>query len=207
MTAFASGLVGWRVADLTARNALSVARPEVGKLAHVLSTGLFYPAVQAGSGASCWGEATDDLATSEVTNDSDVPGASLGDALEALRFRKITRTLAFDDVDVDLAALTAEIDVGSPLSASALVLCVRVSVGTAYTDGATGAFSLDVGTAADPNKYTASAVDLTSEAVTSNVLFLDAGEDQIQVTITGDVNLDTLTAGEATVDIYWAVME
>lgn len=84
MTAAASG-VGWVVQDLTARNALVVAQPEVGKLCKVLDgSGSLYTAVSSGTGAGAWSGAGDTSLASEVANDSGVAGTTVKDALNAV---------------------------------------------------------------------------------------------------------------------------
>lgn len=65
MSAVTIGPVVWIVADLTARNALTVRQLEVGCLALVQSDGKLYPAVAAGTGVACWGASIGDSAAGD----------------------------------------------------------------------------------------------------------------------------------------------
>lgn len=194
----------WRVASISARNALTVGPEDVGKLAQVLAgDGLCYPAVAAGSGAACWGDATDG---SDVA--SAIASASAA-AVAAARVQTVRRTFAFDDADVDVEAVSVDIDFGDPLPAGAFVLGVYANVTEDWTDGGSGVFFADVGVSGgDSDRFTPTALDIDGgiAELTQSVL-LSADGTQLAVHIEGDVNLSTLTGGSMDLVVVYFVPE
>lgn len=182
----------WRVASISARNALTVGPEDVGKLAQVLAgDGLCYPAVAAGSGAACWGDATD------------------GSSTTAAKVQTVRRTFAFDDADVAVAAVSVDIDFGDPLPAGAFVLGVYANVTEDWTDGGAGVFFADVGVSGgDSDRFTPTALDIDGgiAELTQSVL-LSADGTQLAVHIEGDVNLSTLTGGSMDLVVVYFVPE
>lgn len=186
--------VRWRVADVTARNAIVVAADEVGYLVRVLSgSGELYPAITSGSGAGVWGEPLGDSTA--------VSGAANG------TIQTYTRTFAFDDVEIDVAALTASVDIGDTLPAGAIVLAVIADVTVDWTDGGAGVFSADVGiSGGDADLFTPTALDIDGGiALLTQTMAMPGGGEQLAVTFDGDVNLSTLTAGSMDLTVLFCV--
>ena len=195
----ATGAVNWRVASTTERNALVVRMEEVGKLCHVLSgSGTLYMAIQPGTGSGIW---------QDFAQASDVTSAAAS-AEAAARIQSYARTIAFDDVDVDVAATSAEVDIGDPLPAGAFVLGVYANVTEDFDDGAAGTFSADVGdSGGDDDRYTPTALDIDGGVAElgSQLSMLPAGGEQITVTLTGSANLSTLTSGSVDIVVTYFV--
>ena len=188
-----TGEVAWRVRDTTARDAIVVTVPEVGKLALVLTgSGTLYRALSAGVGSGIW----------EAVS----PEARL-DTLEALGTFAYRRTFLFSDVEIDVAALTASIDFGAALPEGAIVTAVISDVTEDFTDGGAGVFSADVGiSAGDADLYTPTELNIDGGiALQTQAVNVPASEIQLAVTFTGDVNLSTLTAGTVEITVLFVV--
>lgn len=182
----AGGAVRWRVASVTERNAIVVGQDEVGMLVHVLAgRGELHPAILAGTGASCWGEP------------------------ERGGFRSYTRTFAFSDAAIDIAAVTAAINLGDPLPVGSIVMGVIADVTVDWTDGGAGVFSADVGIASgDADLYTPTALDIDGGiALLTQAQCQPASGVQLAVTFDGDVNLGTMTAGSMALTVLYVVPE
>jgi hypothetical protein len=181
MSGAATSGITWRVASVTALNALVVSPEEVGKFAQLLTTsGTIYQAVAAGTGAACW--------------------VSSG-------VRARTHTYAFGDADVAVAATSVALNLGNPLPTGAFVLGVYANVTVSFTDGSTGTFSADVGVASgDDDRFTPTALDIDGGVaeLTQSVL-LPASGTQLAVTISSSVNLSTATAGSFALTVIYFV--
>lgn len=185
--------IAWRVADTTARNLITVTQPEVGKLSLVLTgSGALYKAMSAGTGSSIW---------EPVASDARL------DALEAVGVFAYRRTFAFDDAEIDVAAVTASIDIGDPLPAGAIVTAVIADITQDFSDGGAGVFGADVGVSGgDADLYTPTELNIDGGvALQSQAVNIPAGAVQLAVTFTGDVNLSTLTGGAVEITVFFVV--
>lgn len=182
----ASGnVVRWRVASLAERNALTVGQDEVGFLCHVLAgDGGLYPALRAGSGSDCW---------------TDSALGSAGAGISAYQ-----RVFSFDDTDVDVADTSVGIDFGDALPSGAIVLAVIAEVTTEFTNGAEGVFTADVGeSGGDDDLFTPTPINIQLVGPHTQSVAIPASDTQLAVSITGDANLSTLTAGEFTLTVLY----
>lgn len=176
-----SGLY-WRVASVTARDALVVLPEEVGKFVQVMAGGAVYQALAAGVGEQCWGGEQ---------------GSSYG---------RYYRTFTFLDSDIAVADTSAVIDFGPELPPGALVVSVISNVAESFTDGDVGTFSADVGIIGDDDLYTPTALDIDGAvAVQSQSSAQDADGVQLKVKFSGSVNLSTLTAGEVGITVLYVI--
>jgi len=137
-----------------------------------------------------------DGSISITTTPEDGDGAGVGaDAVK--------RTFAFDDADIALAATEAIIPLAGALPGGCVVVGIYAD-NTDWTDGGVGTFSMDIGNATDDNKFTATPIDIDNgNFVDNRGVYIPADADQLQVKITGSVNLDTLTAGQTELTIYY----
>jgi hypothetical protein len=115
--------------------------------------------------------------------------------LNSHRVRSYTRTLDHADADVALAATSAVIELGDPLPEGAVVLGVIANVTEDWAVGG-ATFEADIGDGSDADKFTPTALDIDGGiALLTQAVFIPGGGDQLTLTITGSVNLSTLTSG------------
>src|SRR5262245_33400009 len=111
-----------------------ISEGDVGRTAWVEETQLRYQALRSGHGAACW---------------TAIAGPSGANAVPSGEYQSLQRTFTFEDLDVALEEETvAAIDLGDPLPAGAIVLAVICVISQAFSDGAMGTFSADVGVSA-----------------------------------------------------------
>lgn len=181
--------VAWRVRTITARDALVVSVPEVGKLVLVLEDGAgLYRAISAGTGSAIW-------------------EAASATALGAPGLFELTHTYTFADAEFDVAAVSAAVDFGDALPDGAVVVAVYANTTVLWTDGAVGTFAMDVGiSAGDDDHYTPTELNVDgATGVQAQSTFLPAGGVQLAVKVTGSVNLSTLTAGSTALRVLYCV--
>lgn len=115
------------------------------------------------------------------------------------------RNFAFDDADVAVEDTSVAIDLGQPLPAGAIALAVLAD-NVDWTDGGAGTFAANVGDGTDDDKFTPTELDIDNgDARLDQQILVPAGGDQLTVTITGSVNLDTLTAGSLDLQVLYVV--
>jgi hypothetical protein len=123
------------------------------------------------------------------------------------RIQAYQRLFDHADTDVALVDTSAEIELGDVLPDGALVLDLISDVTEDWTDGGAGTFSADVGDGSDPDKFTPTILDWDN-GIARQVQAagpIDGGGDQLTVTITGSVNLSTLTAGKTLLTVLYVV--
>ena len=136
-----------------------------------------------------------------------------GDASVAAAFERkaIRRTFTFADTDITgVAATTVIISLGDPLPANAVVESVHTNTTVAFTDGAAGTFTADLGVlSGDDDRFTPTALDIDSTGEDSETPHLPgntgAGTTQLAVLITSNVNVGTSTAGSFVMTVYYYV--
>lgn len=119
-----------------------------------------------------------------------------------------TRVFDHADTDIAVAAGSAAISLGDPLPQGAVVLGVFVDNTEDWTDGSAGTFAADVGDGTDADAFTPTALDIDNGVARLDAnanQYTAAGEVQLTVTISGSVDLDTLTAGTMSMTILWCV--
>lgn len=135
-------------------------------------------------------------------------GVAVQIGLESLSGRILTTTAQFnyDDTDVAVAAtsMTRNILTGFPLGT--FLIGYDINTTADWTDGSTGAFNLAVGDGTTANQYGADVGNIdggashTGGAICQAILAAN-----VVATITGDVNLDTLTGGASTYKLALAL--
>lgn len=123
--------------------------------------------------------------------------------------RRIYKIITTDDLTESDASQT--ITIGTPsLTRRTVVLGTTIELGTVFTDGSSGTFTLDVGVADDLDKFVdganlSSAVDgvpaTAPNGIAPNAIL--AAEEVVQATVDGTVNVDTATAGSVTVSVVY----
>ena len=123
--------------------------------------------------------------------------------------RRIYKTITFEELTEADASQT--ITIGTPsMSRAAMVLGVAIELATVFTDGSSGTFTCDVGVADDIDKLVdganlSSAVDNVPASAPAGIApnAIIAAGDTIRVTVDGSVNVDTATAGSATITVLF----
>jgi hypothetical protein len=113
---------------------------------------------------------------------------------------------AYDDADVAVAALTMTRTL-TTLPAGAYVLGAHAVTSADWTDGAGGAFELELGNGTDTDYY-ADDVGAIDDGASDNSYAINKGlstAGSVVATITGDANLNTLTGGATKVFLAIAV--
>lgn len=118
-----------------------------------------------------------------------------------------TSAFAYDDADVNVAALTMTRTIAADLPAGSVVLGVESTTTVDWGDGAGGAFQADLGDGTDADEYSADvgAIDSGASHVGAAVMMTLASEGDLVMTLTGDANLSTLTGGATTFKVFVAL--
>jgi hypothetical protein len=179
-------------ADLTALASVRIGPGDIGRCVFVSTESVWYEALLEGEGLDKW-------------------QARIPNPYASGRIQSYTRTFAFDDPDVALASHTATIDFGDPLPGGAVVLSTSAVFGQQWSDGDTGTFELDVGLGPTPDYFTAAAYDIDGGSVPAakpaGLPVGNAKGEQVTVTITGSVNLNTASAGVTLIQLVFVVPE
>lgn len=125
--------------------------------------------------------------------------------LQHWRMRSYSRTVSRTDADVALAATSAVIELGDPLPEGAIVLGVIANV-TADWAVSAATFAADIGDGSDDDYFTPTQLDIDGGiALLQQSVCLPAGGKQLTLTITGSVNLSTLTSGSMALTVLYVV--
>lgn len=125
------------------------------------------------------------------------------------------KTVTVGHADLDAAATTQSINIGTSLPANARIVGVSLHTATAFSGGTVSALKLDIGSTGDVDAIVAQA-DLYAAVVdgqaascpagiSPNKLFASATQLAAKFTATGD-NLVNLTAGAVTIDVLYVVL-
>ncbi len=139
-----------------------------------------------------------------VLIDPTVNGA-LANGVSAL-VQKVSLTIT--DADLTDADGAQTFNIGSALPANAVVIGHAITVAEAFTDGAAGVFTLDVGDT-DVDAIVDGAALGTIAALHGPLGVQSGGRYgavQLTATVLGTVNLDTATAGEVTIEVFYTVV-
>jgi uncharacterized protein with NRDE domain len=124
---------------------------------------------------------------------------------EGGRIAKATKSLVL--ADLTDAAHTQAFVFDSALPATAVLLYAQVNVTQAYTDGATGAFTADVGFNGGDTDAILAAADLAAIARVGAPLGVApagfVGAVTPVLTVNADVNVNTATGGTLTAEVYY----
>lgn len=177
------------VADLTALGRTRIGPDDVGHSVYVNADSTWYVALLPGEGLDKWR--------------ANIP--------EAGGIRSYTRTFAFDDSDVAVSSGSVSIDFGEALPAGAIVLSTSADFNQPWSDGDEGTFALNIGLTPAHEYFTASAYDIdggTTPAAKPVCLPTGNGKgEQVVVTISSSVDLDTATEGVTTIQLVFVVPE
>lgn len=178
------------VADLTALYRYRVGPGFIGHSVYVTSEAAWYEALFEGEGSTIW--------QARVKN---------GQSTALAGVQAYTRVFDCDDTDVALAAHSAAINFGSALPTGAVVLGVIADVTEDFSDGGASTFSADVGVSGgDDDLFTPTALDIDNGvALYTQSVAIAASGTQLAVTISGSVNLSTLTTGTMTLTVLFCV--
>ena len=126
--------------------------------------------------------------------------------LENLRVQDATKAITYTDASA--AGTQKKIDFDAALPSDAFVLGAYVDVTEAFTDGAAGTCTTDLGEKAGDEDGWIDGADLTSAVDKLSVprgAQIPSIEDSVtpQITVDGSVNLNTLTAGAATYHVLY----
>ena len=119
----------------------------------------------------------------------------------------ITSAFAYDDADIDVAALTATRTLAADLPAGTVVLGVESTTTVDWDDGAAGTFQADLGDGTDADEYSADVgnIDGGASRVGAAIMMALTAEGDLIMTITGSANLSTLTGGATTFKVFIAL--
>ena len=129
-------------------------------------------------------------------------------ALAAVDGRKIQkRSLAITHESLTTAGASQALNLGAELPANSVVLATNINVTTAFTDGSSGVFTLDIGISGATDH-------ITDGAALGSIAQVHAPGDrpegrftgQLLATVAADVNVDTASAGAATVEVFFFVL-
>lgn len=183
-------MADWDFSTLAELGEQNISAGDVGRTAWVEQVSTRYQAIRPGRGLACW----DSIGGAASQGES---GSSDG-SLVALQ-----RTFAFDEEDLDVAALEAVIDLGEPLPDGAYIVGMYAEVTDAWEAG-DGAFTATLSIQDDANAWF-TPMTLDDEGKYQTSVMLAASGAQLLVTFEGDENLSTLTAGALVVHVLYAV--
>lgn len=123
------------------------------------------------------------------------------------RVQAYRRTFDHADTDIAVADTSVAIDFGDALPVGAIVLAVIADITQDWSDGGAGVFGADVGVSGgDADLYTPTELNIDGGvALQTQFVGIPASGVQLAVTITGDVNLDTLTTGTMVLTVLYMV--
>jgi hypothetical protein len=151
------------------------------------------------------GDIANDAVTTAKIAALAVTEAKLAAAVTAQLIKGRKRVFDFADTDIDVASQSAVINLGAALPAGAVLVGVDAVVTDAFTDGATGTFDLDLGIDGDDNLFLTNGDLDTADKISVTGMPFAVGGEQLVVTVKGDVNLSTLTAGTVEVTFFYFV--
>ena len=125
---------------------------------------------------------------------------------------KALQTISLNITDADLTDEdgSQSFDFGSALPANAVILGYDIRVAEAFTDGAAGTFTLDVGISGGDLDQLVDGAALGTIANIANAPGVRPtgryGNITLAATVLGSVNVDTATAGDVTIEVVYAVL-
>lgn len=126
------------------------------------------------------------------------------------RVRRIDVTVNFNDADVAVAALTANLDRSAfVLPADAVIVGTALNVVSDFDNGAGSACKLDIGISGSNTIFLAGAADnlgivgRTNGGTTGTTLPSFQGGVQVRMGLTCSVNLSTETKGQVVVSLFY----
>ena len=133
----------------------------------------------------------------------------LGVLLAQGRISAIQKTINFDDAEVAVVAMTTgAIPFGSALPENATFIGAHWNVIDDFDDGATGTFDGHLGVTGAADRFEAAAnLDAIADVTTPGPVYIGANPTNLVWTITGDVNLSTLTGGQVVLTVYYIETE
>jgi len=116
-------------------------------------------------------------------------------------------SLNITDADLTDTDTSQAFDFASALPTNALIQGITLVVTEAFSDGSTGTFTATLGDGTTADQY-ASALDIdaTAGTVAGSAVWQPASGVTPTLTVTGSVNLNTASAGDATVHIWYAIL-
>ena len=122
-----------------------------------------------------------------------------------------TAELSIGHADLTAAATSQAFDFAAALPADAVVIGATIAVDTGFTDGGSGVFTVDVGTVSGTADSILDGADIASTAVVGTPAGSQPtgfyGGATLRATVRAGVNVDTATAGELVVEVYYLTAE